>query len=168
MKKPFNPIIGETLEGFWPDGTKIYAEHISHHPPISNYMVEHPEGKFKMHGSYEYVAKMADLGNSVSGGSRGYNKCEFNDGTTIHYDYPTMAINGLIMGKRTVKFQGKVEFTESKTGMKAWIEFNKEGSVFKRSTGPIDEFKGEILDSNGTVLSNLEGSWLDRMVIDGV
>lgn len=35
MRKPFNPIIGETFEGVWPDGSKIFVEHISHHPPIS-------------------------------------------------------------------------------------------------------------------------------------
>lgn len=42
MRKPFNPIIGETFEGYWPDGAKIYCEHISHHPPITTYLIEHP------------------------------------------------------------------------------------------------------------------------------
>jgi len=54
MRKPFNPILGETFEGFWPDGTKIYCEHISHHPPITTYLVEHPNKLFKMYGSLEY------------------------------------------------------------------------------------------------------------------
>ena len=35
QRKPFNPIIGETFEGVWPDGSRIYVEHVSHHPPIS-------------------------------------------------------------------------------------------------------------------------------------
>ena len=43
MRKPFNPILGETYEGVWPDGTRIYNEHISHHPPITCFLVEHPE-----------------------------------------------------------------------------------------------------------------------------
>lgn len=42
QKKPFNPILGETFEGVWPDGTKIFMEHVSHHPPISCFSVEHP------------------------------------------------------------------------------------------------------------------------------
>ena len=39
QRKPFNPILGETYEAFWPNGTKIYAEHTSHHPPIMNFFV---------------------------------------------------------------------------------------------------------------------------------
>jgi len=34
IEKPFNPILGETYQGFI-DGCPIYAEQISHHPPIS-------------------------------------------------------------------------------------------------------------------------------------
>ena len=67
QRKPFNPIIGETYQGIWPDGTKLYVEHISHHPPISSFLVEHVDGLFVFEGSYEYTAKMKDLGNSVAG-----------------------------------------------------------------------------------------------------
>ena len=39
MEKPFNPILGETFQG-WVNGCPVYAEQISHHPPISAiYMV---------------------------------------------------------------------------------------------------------------------------------
>ena len=38
--KPFNPIIGETYQGYWPDGSSIYCEHTSHHPPITNFFVK--------------------------------------------------------------------------------------------------------------------------------
>jgi len=41
--KPFNPILGETLQCKLDDGSKIYAEHISHHPPISNLLFEAPD-----------------------------------------------------------------------------------------------------------------------------
>ena len=34
MAKPFNPVIGETFQGFI-DGCPIYGEQTSHHPPIS-------------------------------------------------------------------------------------------------------------------------------------
>lgn len=33
--KPLNPILGETLQGSLNDGTTLFAEQISHHPPIS-------------------------------------------------------------------------------------------------------------------------------------
>jgi hypothetical protein len=33
--KPLNPIIGETVSGNLQDGTQLYSEQISHHPPVS-------------------------------------------------------------------------------------------------------------------------------------
>ena len=38
MAKPFNPILGETYQGFI-DGCPIYGEQISHHPPISSLLL---------------------------------------------------------------------------------------------------------------------------------
>lgn len=35
IEKPFNPILGETFQGFI-DGCPVYAEQISHHPPITS------------------------------------------------------------------------------------------------------------------------------------
>ena len=67
MRKPFNPILGETYEGIYPDGTRIYNEHISHHPPITCFLVEHSENLYTFEGSYEYTARVTDLGNSVTG-----------------------------------------------------------------------------------------------------
>ena len=47
QRKPFNPILGETYQGIWPDGSKLFVEHISHHPPISTFLVENVDGLFK-------------------------------------------------------------------------------------------------------------------------
>ncbi len=40
--KPFNPLLGETYQGYFDDGSRIYCEHTSHHPPISNFLIEGP------------------------------------------------------------------------------------------------------------------------------
>ena len=39
MEKPFNPILGETYQG-WIDGCPVYFEQISHHPPIAAYYLK--------------------------------------------------------------------------------------------------------------------------------
>lgn len=67
QRKPFNPIIGETFEGLWPDGSHIFVEHVSHHPPISCFLVENVDGLYTFEGSYEYTAKITEIGNSVTG-----------------------------------------------------------------------------------------------------
>jgi len=46
QNKPFNPLLGETLQGHYDDGTTFYCEHTSHHPPISNFLVEDPDGLY--------------------------------------------------------------------------------------------------------------------------
>lgn len=40
--KPFNPLLGETYQGYFDDGTRIFCEHTSHHPPITNFLLEGP------------------------------------------------------------------------------------------------------------------------------
>lgn len=47
MQKPFNPILGETLQ-LRIDGCPIYLEQISHHPPIGAYYFQ---GRgYRIHG----------------------------------------------------------------------------------------------------------------------
>jgi hypothetical protein len=33
--KPFNPLLGETYQAEFPNGTNVFCEHVSHHPPIT-------------------------------------------------------------------------------------------------------------------------------------
>ena len=49
-----NPVIGETLEGSYADGTKIYCEQISHHPPVSYFLVIGPEESYRYTGYYAF------------------------------------------------------------------------------------------------------------------
>ncbi len=50
--KPLNPILGETFEASYMDGTKLYSEQISHHPPISYFLVQGPNRNYKYYGYY--------------------------------------------------------------------------------------------------------------------
>lgn len=53
QNKPFNPLLGETNQGSFADGSKYYCEHTCHHPPISHFLLEHPDGLYRLHGYYE-------------------------------------------------------------------------------------------------------------------
>lgn len=64
--KPFNPILGETLQCHFDDGTEIYCEHTSHHPPITNFMIHPADRKYELWGFYEFTASMG--GNSMRAG----------------------------------------------------------------------------------------------------
>ena len=65
QKKPFNPILGETYQGSLYDGTRLYMEQISHHPPISAWDLEAPDASWRFTGVSEGTASFG--GNSVCG-----------------------------------------------------------------------------------------------------
>ena len=72
IDKPFNPILGETYQGFI-QGCPIYAEQISHHPPISSvYFIGRG---YKISGSLEGKVSMGM--NSGEGVNEGLLKIEF-------------------------------------------------------------------------------------------
>ncbi len=48
--KPLNPILGETHEMKYEDGSTIYLEQTSHHPPISHYIMYGPNNNYTFSG----------------------------------------------------------------------------------------------------------------------
>lgn len=68
VKKPLNPILGETFTCYWdyPDGTRGYyvSEQTSHHPPKSSYFFMAPEHHIRIDGTLKPRSKF--LGNSAA------------------------------------------------------------------------------------------------------
>lgn len=58
VRKPFNNIIGETMNAEYADGTKIYAEHINHDPPIEMIYVVNEDAKFRLYGNLETTVSL--------------------------------------------------------------------------------------------------------------
>ena len=48
--KPLNPIIGETYQAHLEDGSAIYMEQISHHPPVSYMLIDGPCNSYQWSG----------------------------------------------------------------------------------------------------------------------
>jgi hypothetical protein len=77
--KPLNPILGETLQATLIDGTEIYAEQISHHPPVSYFLVYGPKKNYRFSGYYDF--QISPGLNSLTLKNIGKRKVLFNDGT---------------------------------------------------------------------------------------
>lgn len=60
-KKPFNPYIGETFQGYFRDGTEIYIEHIRHNPPTDSFYIINKKAGFKIYGSLKLVGNEITL-----------------------------------------------------------------------------------------------------------
>ena len=79
--KPFNPIIGETYQGCLSDGTLIFAEQTSHHPPVQAWNVQGPGGCYVYTGWMGYSAKVRF--NKVCVATRGNRMITFPDGGSV-------------------------------------------------------------------------------------
>jgi len=55
LKKPYNPILGETFRCYWehPNQSKTFyiSEQVSHHPPISAFYVSNKKDGFAISGA---------------------------------------------------------------------------------------------------------------------
>lgn len=122
LEKPFNPILGETFQGYI-GGIPIYIEQISHHPPISAVYMETPA--FKIYGNLE--AKV-DMGlNTISGYCGGLLHIEFKSNNT-HFEctMPGMELSGLMAGSRKYRLANKVSILERRLGLYCEFSFGKD------------------------------------------
>eukprot|EP00696_Hemimastix_kukwesjijk_P004896 gnl/Hemi2/16262_TR5406_c0_g1_i1.p1 gnl/Hemi2/16262_TR5406_c0_g1~~gnl/Hemi2/16262_TR5406_c0_g1_i1.p1 ORF type:complete len:410 (-),score=155.90 gnl/Hemi2/16262_TR5406_c0_g1_i1:252-1481(-) len=180
-QKPFNPILGETFQGQFSDGSTVFLEQSSHHPPISHFQMLAGSNDYHLHGYAGY--KAAVRGNSVKGQQTGPNILDFRDGTRIVWELPYLTMCGIMWGQRVLDYCGHLVLEDLTHHMKCEITFNPEAvgwiaSFFWSPKKPTDFFRGEIFASNTAtvgkskakkqVLSTCEGSWLDYLSFDGV
>jgi len=143
--KPFNPILGETLQAELPDGTEIFCEHTSHHPPISNFLMHPKDKSYEFWGYYEFTGSMA--ANSLRACQKGPNNIRFADGHHIRFSLPDYKLGGTIKGDRTIEPVGSMVFEDLTYNNKAVIIFStykKEGWWHVVESGRKDEFFGKV------------------------
>jgi len=170
-KKPFNPILGETFEATFEDGTEIFCEQVSHHPPISNWEVIGPNESFHFYGSGELTASFR--GNSIKGHQQGVHYVDFPDGGSIRYSLPEVWVRGIMWGERIIEYEGLVEFLDKKNSISAQVKISPDtGGWFAwKKKLPTDYIEGAIFklgaNNQKTPVARIEGSWLGCVVING-
>ena len=191
LTKPFNPILGETFQG-WLNGCPIYCEQISHHPPICAFQL-YGRG-YHYHGSQETTASMG--ANSVTGRNLGELQVDFQKtNNTIHMLQASGAMGGITMGERTFNVTGKAYLYDPKNMLYCEIAYNpdKKGffSLKKQQTlqdffqGAIYKVKEEFMkkviksihssgwkgihakDDSVAEKSKISGTWNQELEIDG-
>lgn len=181
--KPFNPILGETYQARYEDGTTIFCEQSSHHPPVTNWQLFGPNNEFQVYGYGEWTAGFR--GNTVIGHQKGPNYVSFGDGTVIEYSLPAMNVSGIIMGDRIIEYVGTIEFRDERNHLACDIVFNpkeaKDGGYFgfwSKQVIPSDHFKGTIVRVTESLTESkrqkrveeplciVQGSWLGCIEFD--
>ena len=96
-RKPFNPILGETWAGRLPDGSEIFLEQTSHHPPVSAFQLVGPGGRYVFSGLSQ--PEVGFKGVDVRTTAKGARSIVFaDDGLRIHVTFPSYLMRGVLGG----------------------------------------------------------------------
>lgn len=153
VRKPFNPVLGETYEFINPvNDMKFYAEQVSHHPPIS---VSRVEGKGWVAGEAVDI-NATYQGNSVEIQNVGTRYIHLAN-TDDHYTWnlPKTLVSNLFVGGAFVDHFGTIELHNETTDTTTVLELSKCGWF---SAGRYD-VSGELADAAGKPLVTFKGTW---------
>ncbi|KAJ5960002.1 uncharacterized protein N7479_007152 [Penicillium vulpinum] len=168
VKKPLNPILGETYTCYWdyPDGTRAYyiSEQTSHHPPKSSYFFAAPEHQIRIDGTLKPHSKF--LGNSAASVMEGIailrlmNHGDKEKGERYILTQPNMYARGILFGKMKYELGDHSYVRCPENHLVADIEFKTKGYF----TGNYNSIGGTIKnEKTGEVLYELSGMWNGEM-----
>jgi len=150
--------LGETFNGHYDDGSHLYLEQISHHPPVSYMTYYGPKEAYTFWGPSQFAAS-AGL-NSVTLTTKAWRKINFKDNNqTIHNTLPNEYYDGTLLGTTVHQTIGNMEFIDEENRIHCNIQF---GKVKKR---PSDYIEG-VITVNGEPVSTVRGTYMGYIEID--
>ena len=126
--KPFNPILGETYQAKFHDGSQICLEQTFHHPPISHWQVFGVEDCYHFFGYGRWDAGLR--GNGMKGSTIGPNIVAFKDGSKISFSLPYLWLSGVLWGDRVAEYLGELKIRDKKNGLECTLVFNPDAVGF--------------------------------------
>jgi len=165
LKKPYNPIIGETFRCYWDhsNGSKTFylAEQVSHHPPISSFYATNRQDGFTISGTI--LAKSKFYGNSTSAILDGVATLSLlGRGEDYNMTMPYAHCKGILMGTMTMELGGKVFINCEKTGYSTEMEFKLR--PFLGGGELTNAVSGRIKIGKETI-AVIDGHWDDKVTI---
>ena len=190
--KPLNPLLGETYQCEWEDGSKFYIEHISHNPPISSIYITSGKNLFVVSGYIHMelggILK-AMFKNAMLMMPKGKMTVYFPEKKqTVSFQFPKINLGGAIWGQRYIYFYDHMKFEDTDNNLKAviafanWIKELKKkrihdiyGKIFKHNYTEEELKKPFYTDdlsydpfptNNEDVITEITGSWLEEIKFD--
>mgnify|MGYP002620472240 CR=1 FL=1 len=153
LKKPFNPVLGETFEYLPVDGAfRFISEQVSHHPPISAGYGENSH--FQWYGDTD--VKTSFWGKSMEMKAPGTSHIILKKhGDHITYKRPTISIQNIIIGTMYIDYYGDMPYTNHTTKETANLEFKQRSWTGKGAY----EMEGWVKDKDGKIRYKLIGRW---------
>ena len=191
--KALNPMLGETYQCEWPDGTKMYFEHTCHTPPVSHFYLKSGNNLFTVSG-YLDMGMGGILKTMITNTMQIIPKGKITvvlkpTKQTISFQFPKITMGGALWGERYIYFSDHMKFEDRENNLKAVVAFanaRKElkgkrihdiyGRIFNydymanKDTG--EKFYVESMPShpfplhNKNIVSVITGSWLENIKFD--
>ncbi|KAL1991512.1 hypothetical protein VTN49DRAFT_4820 [Thermomyces lanuginosus] len=171
VKKPLNPILGETYTCYWDyeDGTRGYyiSEQTSHHPPKSSYFFIAPEHHIRIDGTLKPRSKF--LGNSAASIMEGIAVLRLlnrgkdpKKGERYFLTQPNMYARGILFGKMKYELGDHSFVRCPENNLVADIEFKTKGYF----SGTYNAIGGTIKnEQTGEVYYEISGLWNGEMYL---
>jgi len=163
-KKPLNPVLGELFYGYWPDingrgQTDILVEQVSHHPPITAYIIENKHKGLKLVG--HNAQKTSFSGGSIIVKQIGHALLTVArpSGTPEEYllTLPRLRIDGLWYGSPYIEL-AETNYIAGSSGWLSTIEYKGKGYF----SGKSHTFKASLTPPSSLSHASLhvvEGTW---------
>ncbi|KAF5353276.1 hypothetical protein D9756_003683 [Leucocoprinus leucothites] len=162
-KKPLNPVLGELFYGYWPDinnrgRTTLLVEQVSHHPPITAYVIENKSKGLKLVG--HNAQKTSFSSGSIIVRQIGHAILTVS-GTEYLITLPRLRIDGLWYGSPYIELTDTSYIVGG--GFLSTIEYKGKGYF----SGKSHQFKATVVPLPGmggsaTKEQVVEGLWHDK------
>ena len=134
--KPFNPFLGETFQGEFPNGAKIYVENVTHKPLVARFLIRYKK-IYELNGYWDLDVKTQSFGNVMTIIQKGPIRIKFpelNESYVGHIPF-IKAINARSEDKRALLYYGSLVCVDPKHNYKSLIEFNFNKKCFHEIRG---------------------------------
>ena len=117
--KALNPMLGETYQCEWDDGTKMYLEHTCHTPPISHFYLKSANNIYTVSGYIDMEmggmlkSLMTNTMQIIPKGKITVKLLETNQ--TISFQFPKITMGGALWGERYCYFSDHMKFEDRET-----------------------------------------------------
>jgi len=157
FKTNFNPILGETFEYIdnrFNDPIKIFAEQVSHHPPMAAMHAETKDWSF----AQQYGAVTNFLVNQLDIKTDAQTHIKFTkSGDHFFALVPKVRVHNVVVGSMWLEHYGEIDITNVTTGERCVVEFPQ--ARFLLNSGPDFRISGHIFDKDGNKVVKLSGRW---------
>ena len=183
--KPFNPFLGETFQGEFPNGGKIYVEQVTHSPLAMRFYIIY-NNIYKIHGYFAFSVVSENFGNTVYVVQKGPVHVEFPlINQIITYSIPKIKLLNAASDKnRSNLFEGYMNVIDVKNKLRGVVKFFENKKKFDIIYGEIFEFdypknfkfvhdnewefakKYKFNNKHYNIISKIKGSWLNKLIIN--